>query len=358
MDDVIERTETVFRSAIRTMPDGRYDATIEMDGDGVDPAAKPVAAICFEVDGDRLIVSFDGSSEAVKGPINLPAIGTRAHVSAALKGLIMPDDAANEGHFRGIEFVMRPGSMVSAERPSPCDCYGYVGVALMHLTLKALADALPDRCPAGGYQLFSVYLHRVDPRHGEPFNFIDILAGGDGARPNDDGPTLIFVGAGDVSNTPVEILETRYPIRCERYELHPSVAGAGRHLGGFGLRRDLRILAPGISIQVSVENAGVSTAQGVAGGRDGAPSAVVVWPGTERETWIREKTTLFGPLEIGDVVSARSGGGGGWGPPHERDPRQVEADLRNEYVTQSEANGLYGLRDGGLAQSPLSSSPS
>jgi N-methylhydantoinase B len=212
------------------------------------------------------------------------------------------------------------------------------------MTMKALSEAAPWQCPAGGYQLFSIYLHRVDPRAGEPFNFIDILAGGDGARPTDDGPTLIFAGAGDESNTPIEIVETRFPVRCHRYELSPEVAGAGTYLGGYGLRRDYEILEEGIYVQVSLENTRDSTARGVAGGEDGAPSAVVVWPGTEREQWIREKTSFFGPLAVGDVVSARSGGGGGWGPPAERERERIADDLINGFLTEDEAVATFGYR--------------
>lgn len=343
MDDVIERTDAAVRDVVRTLPDGRYSARIAMDSDGVTPGARPAVGITIEIKGDRILVSFEGSSQVASGPLNLPAIGTRAHIAAALKGLIMPLDAANHGHFRSIEFSLPPGLIVSPERPAPTDCYGYVGVVLIFLTMKALADAVPDLCPAGGYQLFSVYFHRVDPRDGEPFNFIDILAGGDGARMDGDGPTLIFAGAGDESNTPVEVLETRFPLRCERYELVPEVAGAGRYVGGFGVRRDYRVLEPGLYIQVSVENAADTTARGVAGGSDGRPSSVVVWPGTDRETRITEKTSFFGPLSVGDVVSATSGGGGGWGPPGERDPELIEEDLKNGFLPEERAAEIYGV---------------
>jgi N-methylhydantoinase B len=347
MTEVIDRTDTAFRNVIRSMRDGMYRATIEMDGDGVDPDKRPVVSIAFEVVGDRITVSFDGSSEVAAGPINLPAIGTRAHVRAALKGLIMPHDAANHGHFRSMDISIAPNLVVSPERPAPSDCYGYVGTAIIYLTMKALSEAAPWQCPAGGYQLFSIYLHRVDPRAGQPFNFIDILAGGDGARPTDDGPTLIFAGAGDESNTPVEIVETRFPVRCHAYELNPAVAGAGKYVGGYGLRRDYEILEEGIYVQVSIENTRDSTARGVAGGHDGEASAVVVWPGSDRETWIREKTSFFGPLKVGDVVSARSGGGGGWGSPMERERTKILEDLQNGFLTELEAATTFGFSQNG-----------
>lgn len=337
----IAQTDAAMRRLIEAVPDGTYSAACELDGDGVTPGARPRLEITFTVAGDRIHVSFEGTSEAARGPINEPAIGTASDVRATLKGLLAPLDPANEGHFLPFDIELPPGLLVTPKRPAPCDSYGYVGVALMNLSFMALAPAMPDRTPAGGYQLFGIYLVRVDPRDGEPFILIDPLTGGDGARPDADGPSLIFLGDGDVSNTPVEVLEARYPIRCERHALLPDAAGAGRFRGGLGVVRDYRVLERGISMQVAIENTRDPIARGLAGGRAGESSLVIVWPGTERELELRERVSSFGPLEPGDVVSVRSGGGGGWGHPAERDPAQVARDVRDELVTPEEAREVY-----------------
>ena len=339
----IAQTDAAMRRLIETVPDGTYSAACALDGDGVTPGARPRLEVAFTVAGDRIRVSFEGTSEAARGPINEPAIGTASDVRATLKGLLAPLDPANEGHFLPFDIDLPPGLLVSPERPAPCDSYGYVGVALMNLSFMALAPALPGRTPAGGYQLFGIYLVRVDPRDGDPFILIDPLTGGDGARPHADGPSLIFLGDGDVSNTPVEVLETRYPIRCERHGLLPGAAGAGRYRGGPGVVREYRVLEPGISMQIAIENTRDPIARGLAGGETGEPSLVVVWPGTERERVMRERVSDFGPLAPGDVVSVRSGGGGGWGDARERDPERVARDVRDELVTVEEAREVYGV---------------
>jgi N-methylhydantoinase B len=200
--------------------------------------------------------------------------------------------------------------------------------------------------------MLALYLYRVDPREGPPFVFIEPVDGGDGARPDSDGPTLVFAGDGNVSSTPIEVLETRYPLRCLRYELHAAVAGPGKHRGGLGVRRDFEILEPGTLLQVVIDNTDDPLARGLHGGRDGAPSEVVVRPGTPEEQVVRWRASAIGPLGPGDIVSVRTGGGGGWGPPLERDPARVLEEVREGLLEPDLAGDLYGVvvrsRDGEL----------
>ena len=136
--------------------------------------------------------------------------------------------------------------------------------------------------------------------------------GGAGARPDHDGPALIFVGDGDTRNTPAEVIEARYPIRVERHALLPSAGGGGRRRGGPGVARDFRILEPGVQMQYTVENTFDPLAKGLEGGEDGRPG-VVVNSGTDRGERPDRPGHGLRALEVGDVLSARSGGGAGYG---------------------------------------------
>jgi N-methylhydantoinase B len=343
MAAAVRETDEAVRREIAKIPDGRYSATVVMDHDGVAKDVRRTVALTLTVEGDRIRVSFEGTSETATGPINVPAIGTRSAVRAAIKGLLMPLDHTNEGHFLALDFDLPPGLLVSPQRPAPCDSYGYVCVALMELAIRALSEAVPERCPAGSYQLFGVYLFRVDPRDGTPFIFIDPVDGGHGARPHADGPTLIFLADGDTPNTPVEVIETRYPIRCERHAYLPGSEGAGAYRGGLGVVRDFRVLERGTFMQCAIENTLEPLARGLGGAGDGDASRIVVWPGTEKETVLQERTSFFGPLEPGDLVSVRSGGGGGWGRPFERDPEHVARDVRDGLLSAEEARSIYGV---------------
>jgi N-methylhydantoinase B len=238
---------------------------------------------------------------------------------------------------------MPPRTLVSPERPDPVDSYGYVGIALIELVIRAMAKAMPDRIPAGGYQMFGVGFYRVDPASGPPFQFIDLHDGGAGGRPEHDGPVLIFAGDGDTPATPVEVIETRYPLRVERHELLPEMGGAGRRRGGAGVARDFRVLQDGVYLQFGLDNGDDPLAKGLDGGADGLPGLMVAHPGTDREEVVRRKLDRWGPLAEGDLISARSGGGGGLGDPREREPWRVAQDLRDGYVTEDEAREVYGV---------------
>jgi N-methylhydantoinase B len=341
MDDVIARTDAAMRRRIAELPDGTYEASLTFDGDGVDPEAEPRVCVQVTVEGDRLRVRFDGTTPEALGPINDP--GARCDVRCAVKGLLAPFDVGNEGHVMAIDFELEPGLLVSPRRPAPVDSYGYVGVALIELVLRAIAAVAPDRCPAAGYQIFGVDLFRTDPDEGEPFVLSDLHDGGAGGRPDHDGPVLVFAGDGDTRNTPVEVIETRFPIRVERHALLPEHAGAGRYRGGPGVARDFRMLGPGIRMQFTTENVRDTLAKGLHGGGDGAPGHLVVRPGTDREEVLAERVTNDRPFDAGDLISVRSGGGGGWGHPFDREPERVADDVLDGYLTPEQARSLYGV---------------
>jgi N-methylhydantoinase B len=343
MEDTIARTDEFVRREIAAIPDGIYSASIRMDHDGVTDGAVPLIALTLTVEGDRIIASFDGTDHSTKGPINLPAVGARAAIRVALKGLLMPVDPTNEGHFRAIEFDLPPGLVVSPERPAPCDSYGYVFQALLELTVRAMARAVPERCPAGNYQLFGIYLFRVDPRDGAPFIMIEPVPGGNGGLPDGDGQTLVFLLDGDTPNTPIEVAETRYPVLVERLTLRPEAAGAGRYRGGYGIFRDYRARSNGTYLAIATENVKDPLVRGVNGGADGLTSRVIAWPDTERERILEDKTFFFGPLAAGDSVSVQSGGGGGWGDPLDRDPPSVVRDVEDDLLTLEDASAIYGV---------------
>jgi N-methylhydantoinase B len=351
MAHAIAMTDRAVRAQIAEVPDGTYRAAVNMDGDGVTDDPFPLA-VTLQVRGDTIRVSFEGTSAARRGPVNMPAIGTMAAVKAAIKGLTLPTDPTNEGHAMALEFDLEPGSALTPQRPTPVDSYGYLAGALGELTVRALAQAVPDRCPAGGHMLLCLFLFRVDPRDGRPFILIDPTDAGGGGRPFEDAPTLNCLTNGDVPNTPVEVIESRYPVRCERFEHLPEVAGAGTYRGGMGVRRDYRMLEGGVQMQLLLENTRDILGRGVGGGFDGAPARVVVRPGSLDEDVVQEKVSFYGPLGAGDVVSARSAGGGGWGSPVAREPAAVADDVRDELICRAEAEAVYGVvvtQDGGGA---------
>jgi N-methylhydantoinase B len=98
-----------------------------------------------------------------------------------------------------------------------------------------------------------------------------------------------------------------------------------------------------VMMQTANENTVDVLSRGMRGGEPGKPSEVVMWPDTLREQRLVERVSGFGPLSPGDVISVRTGGGGGWGRPHDRDPQRVLVDLRDGLVDRDTAEAVYGV---------------
>jgi N-methylhydantoinase B len=136
-------------------------------------------------------------------------------------------------------------------------------------------------------------------------------------------------------NTPIEVLETAYPLRVRRYELRTNSGGDGEFRGGLGLRRDVEVRGPAtFSLLADRHRHGP---YGLAGGAPGATgTAYLREPGGDWER-LPPKTTR--ELPAGAVVSVHTPGGGGYGDPAERDPAARERDRRLGLADYEEDTG-------------------
>jgi N-methylhydantoinase B len=138
------------------------------------------------------------------------------------------------------------------------------------------------------------------------------------------------------------VVEARYPILVNCYTYHPDSAGIGQFRGGHGLIRDYTVLTDHVYMHTFNECTKYPP-WGLFGGRDGKPCYTVAWPGTPKETVLYDRQAHVGPLFTGDTVSVRSGGGGGWGDPLQRDPALVASEAQNELISAETARKAYGV---------------
>ena len=140
------------------------------------------------------------------------------------------------------------------------------------------------------------------------------------------------------SNIPVEVAEHNNPVRVERFELIPDSGGIGKYRGGCGIRKDVRLLADEAMLTLLGDRHKFAP-YGVFGGGAAAVGQSIVYSGNEtRELGSKEVTML----KRDDVVSLRTSGAGGYGPPSERDPGLIERDIADGYVTEEKAREAYG----------------
>src|SRR5262249_50102821 len=133
--------------------------------------------------------------------------------------------------------------------------------------------------------------------------------------------------------TPAEVWEQRNPWRLERLELAADSAGPGRHRGGLGVDYAFRMLE-----DCYLTAAGERTPTppwGLEGGAVARPNSVTVTYPDGAEARVGKATRV--PLPKGTLVELCTGGGGGYGPPSERDPEALARDLREGYITESHA---------------------
>ena len=170
-------------------------------------------------------------------------------------------------------------------------------------------------------------------------------AGGTGASAGVDGNNAMrSYNEGDFNSIQsVETVEGGFPLRVERCEIREGCCGDGAFRGGFGLRREVRILGETAMLSVLSEK-NVIPPYGVDGARPGAANRFTV----ERDGRIIEPSTMPGKvsgfrLERGDIVREETAGGGGHGDPLDRDPARVMADLSEGYLTPLQAERRYGV---------------
>lgn len=338
--NLLDASETQARAAIAALPDGRYEATDIIDGDGVndDPIAINVAVT---INGDKIVADFTGCPPAVAGPINCARGALQSAVKTIVKALVGPQAPSNEGWFRPLTVICPPGTIFTAEKPSPTGWYYEGSVHASELMWKALAPLKPERFSAGSYSSLCVVYIAGKDAHGEPFIHIEPQHGGWGATPTQDGASaIIALTDGDTYNYSIEVIEARFPLRVRRYGFNlEGGVGAGRRRGGYGVVREYEILGRDTTAYGSFGRTKVAP-WGVDGGADGSVNVLEI----ARTQGKVEQHGRVAHLDLaaGDAVRIVSGGGGGWGNPALRDPALVAEDIRNGLLTAERAQDIYG----------------
>jgi N-methylhydantoinase B len=340
LGELIERSERQMRSHIADIPDGTYRYADTLDNDGVvdEPLRIEVA---ITVSGDTMVIDFDGSSPAARGPLNLAAISTVSVCYVALKH-IFPDVPINGGTFRPAEVRIPDGTVIAAQYPSPTSGYLEVGNRVLDVMFGALAQAIPERVPAAPFGTIGVVtVGGVHPDTGRFFVGVFPYPGGYGATPDGDGLVNGTPPISMANFVALEASEHRYPLMFEYFALRENTGGAGRYRGGDGTTYRIRPWAP---LVVSVMGDRADSAPfGLDGGGPAEPNEVVVHvDGVDITPPMRTKLAKQ-PLGPGDWLTVASPGGGGHGDPLTRPLEDVDRDLNLGYITAESAETDFGV---------------
>jgi N-methylhydantoinase B len=309
--EILDYAERRMRVALARLKPGKYCAEDFLDDDGISEEPVPIRAT-IHIEAGKITVDFSGSAPQVKGPLNAVLAVTASATYYTVRCLTDPEIPPNAGCYRTIEVSAPPGTIVNAAFPA-----AVVGGNLetsqriVDVLMRALAPAVPDKAIAACQgTMNSITFGGLNPRTGEPFTFYETLAGGFGARPDRDGISAIHSHMTNTLNTPIEVLESNYPVRVERYERREQSGGLGKHRGGDGLIREIRALAP---MQFSLlADRRRRAPYGLQGGEPGAcGDDTIHFLGASKK--IKAKGSHN--LEADSVVSIRTPGGGGYGKP-------------------------------------------
>jgi N-methylhydantoinase B len=350
MQEVLDYSETMMRSALLALPDGEAEFSDVFDGDGV-IAPGETEDETFKVHlkvtkrGDTVTADFAGSDPAVTGPMNAPLTVTASGVFCALKMIVDPKSLIppNSGCWRPVTVTAPPGSVVNAQHPSPVV---YANHEMSHriadMVMAALFAITPRTVMAGSQGTSAVITFGgIDYRTGDRFVSYESVKGGFGARPDRDGINAVASTISNMSNTPIEILEMSFPLRVEEYSLVPDSGGAGTYRGGLGVRRVWRVLENQANAAVCCERT-VTPPFGLAGGLAGAPARLELIAPRSNARKLTSKGGFLAPA--GSLVVVEAPGSGGYGPPSGRDHAALSEDVRDGYVTPAEARRIYGVQ--------------
>ncbi len=339
---IMTKGEKLTRLKMKDLPHGTFEAADTVDDDGITDTPVPVKAT-VKISDDEFMIDLRGSGEQAKGSINSPWCATVSSARTILKAVTDPHGPASDGTFRLLKVLATPGTIFNPIPPAPTSTYWESMAFVTDLVWKALAPHIPDRLSAGHFlSVCATIVGGLDDRTKEPFAIVEPQAGGWGGASGKDGESgLVCSGDGETYIMSNEVIEVRHPILVEQYSLNTEDGcGKGEFRGGFGLIKDYRINNSNATFTASFGRS-LFPCWGMNGGNKGTPNYFIVNRG-EREP-LKVRKIAAASLGKGDMIRLKTGGGGGYGDPLNREAERVLSDVRNEYITVEQARDDYGV---------------
>jgi N-methylhydantoinase A len=343
-------SEQRLSAAIRTLESARFTATSAHDPFPGVPDGIPVKAT-VAIDSEQARIEIDLRDNPDCLPCGLNLTEATAY-SAALIGVfnsIGRGVPVNAGSYRRLRVLLRENCVAGIPRhPASCSlATTNVSDRLINAVQRTMAElrdgigmaemGLPTPPSCG-------VISGRDPRTGALFVnqlILSALTGGAGT-PSTDGwlATGLPATAGVLSRDSVEVDELRHPIRVLAQYILPDTEGAGRFRGSPGAYAEYGPVGCAIDVMYH-SDASVNPPLGARGGLPGAPARQ--YKRTANGSLVDIDVAGLVTLEAGETIVSISCGGGGYGPPTERDPARVEHDVREGWVTRARAEAVYGV---------------
>jgi len=345
IDAIMDHSEALVRERVRAIPDGVYEAESFMDDDGVEAGKRIPIRVKVTVADDHMTIDLTDISKQVKGFYNSGMTAGLSCCQVAFKCLTSAlDYPLNDGSFRPLTIILPTGRVVSAEKPAPMRWWMTFPMTIVDTVFKAMAPAMPDKVIAGHHaDLVIASVNGYHPRDGRLFIYVGgLIGGGWGAKLTEDGVSgVIAINDGDTHNGPSEQVEVKFPLIVEEYALREDSGGPGQFRGGLGTVQRVRATGD-FMFNAQIERVNCRP-WGLDGGLSGAGNQVTIQRAGGEEAFFPSGKVLAEALHPGDRYVLRSGGGGGFGSPLDRDPAAVERDVIQGIVSRDMAAACYGV---------------
>ena len=323
MDELLDYAERLTQARLSRIPAGLYQFEDALDDDGVTSEPVPIR-VRLSIANGCIEADFTGSSAERPSSVNAVAAVTRSALYYAVFCLVGGDAPLNAGCFRPVEVVLPEASVVSP-RPGLAVSAGNVETSqrIVDVVLGALSEALPDVIPAASNgSMSNVVIGGFDVARDRPFTYYETLGGGAGGGPEGPGLSAVHSHMTNTLNTPIETIESAFPLRVTEYSIRRETRGEGTHPGGDGLRRSYQFLGPA-KVTLMSERRRLRP-WGLRGGLAGSAGANRLTRADGTILALPSKANLT--VEAGDVLSVETAGGGGWGARHSEDVTAAERE--------------------------------
>jgi 5-oxoprolinase (ATP-hydrolysing) len=292
MRHVQDNAEESVRRVITRLKDGAF--TLPLDN-----GAQIRVAVRVNANERSAQIDFTGTSAQQTNNFNAPTAVCMAAVLYVFRTLVDDDIPLNAGCLKPIEVIIPPGCMLNPNPPASVVAGNVETSTCITNAIYGALGAMAGSQPTMNNFTFGNARHQ----------YYETISGGSGAGDGFDGTSVVQTHMTNSRLTDPEVLEFRFPVRLESYQIRQGSGGAGRWRGGDGGVRRVRFLEPMTASILS--NGRVHPAFGMAGGAPGAPGINRVLRADGRS----EELKHIGQAEmaVGDVFEIHTPGGGGYG---------------------------------------------
>lgn len=338
---LIDYSEMRTREEIAVMPDGTFFHEEPLLDDGAQGGPFYLRLKVVK-SGSEITFDFTGTDKQISGPINSPLATSLAAVYYVMRCLTGSTIPSTEGCKRPITVIAPPGTLVNARSPAAVYQRMIVCHTIVDLAMGALSKAVPDRVMADSCGCLYNFTYATDPGAGKRSMFGEVVPGGIGATATGDGMEVMACHVTNCHIPPIEAIEMESPVLYLRREMRCDSGGPGRFRGGVGQVLAYQVLGMEAKLHHTSQKS-VSRPQGVFGGAPGDGGRWVINEGLASERTLPFAIGDIESLDVGDVVTHYTPGGGGYGAPQDRDPLAVQRDVLNEFVSAGAAASAYGV---------------